>query len=225
MALHAAVSALDQREYWSDAYPTLTLSTVNDNAVDEIILRDHADYTKTVWKFNNNNNVVREIREFVCHTCDKKYCSSGALQRHLRFECRIDSKYKCPLADYYKCFVCGKTYKVQRSLWRHLKYECQKEPAFNCPYCSYRAKHKSSVVKHAVCVHGGCTARHFCPRCGKSYTLVKNLKRHLSVECQKEKRFKCRFCSNSYYYRTDLRNHLHRVHDVIVRFDAGAVYL
>ncbi|KAL1517272.1 hypothetical protein ABEB36_001058 [Hypothenemus hampei] len=54
-----------------------------------------------------------------------------------------------------------------------------------------------------------------CERCYKSYTLLKNLRRHMSVECQKEKRFKCKLCTNSYYYRTDLRNHIHRVHDII----------
>lgn len=58
--------------------------------------------------------------------------------------------------------------------------------------------------------------RYKCQGCHKSYTLIKNLKRHQSVECQKEKRFKCSFCPNSYYYRTDLRNHMHRVHDIII---------
>lgn len=53
----------------------------------------------------------------------------------------------------YVCNTCGRMYKVARSLWRHEKYECQKEPAFKCIKCSYKAKHKSSVMKHIITVH------------------------------------------------------------------------
>ncbi|KAH1002473.1 hypothetical protein HUJ04_008558 [Dendroctonus ponderosae] len=218
------------------------------------------------------------IKEFVCHSCSKTYQSFGALQRHLKFECNINQKFKCPLPECkYKsavvssvikhvsamhpqydvaeihrsslyrsadsetaqragrpslfmrqnllrekepgsnsCRICGKSYKVARSLWRHYKYECQQEPRFCCQHCSYKAKHKASVIKHMWAVHSNLPpVRYQCPFCSKSYTLIKNLRRHMSVECQKEKRFKCHLCANSYYYRTDLRNHMHRVHDII----------
>nr|CAH7762028.1 unnamed protein product [Callosobruchus chinensis] len=54
--------------------------------------------------------------------------------------------------------------------------------------------------------------RHQCQQCKKSYTMAKNLQRHLSVECGKERRFKCASCSSTFYYKRDMMLHSFRRH-------------
>lgn len=47
----------------------------------------------------------------------------------------------------------------------------------------------------------------FCYRCGKSYTLNKNLKRHLTYECLTSPRYNCQFCRKKFKYQFLLRKH------------------
>ncbi|ERL89457.1 hypothetical protein D910_06824 [Dendroctonus ponderosae] len=190
------------------------------------------------------------IKEFVCHSCSKTYQSFGALQRHLKFECNINQKFKCPLPECkYKSAVVSSVIKhvsamhpqIHRSsLYRSADSETaqragrpslfmrqnllrEKEPGIY--HYQYQVIMKSSIARSSekslkmLPSEDASTLQPFiCPFCSKSYTLIKNLRRHMSVECQKEKRFKCHLCANSYYYRTDLRNHMHRVHDIIAGF-------
>lgn len=51
-----------------------------------------------------------------------------------------------------------------------------------------------------------------CDRCLKSYTMHKNLRRHQTIECGKEKKFKCRFCPQKYYYNSSLKIHVKSKH-------------
>nr|CAI5842177.1 unnamed protein product [Callosobruchus analis] len=43
--------------------------------------------------------------------------------------------------------------------------------------------------------------------------------RHLSVECGKQKQFRCAFCNNSYYYKRDLKMHAIRIHNIVAFVD------
>lgn len=51
-----------------------------------------------------------------------------------------------------------------------------------------------------------------CDVCLKSYTMLKNLRRHQNVECGKEKNFKCFYCPRAYYYVSDLKLHVRTKH-------------
>nr|CAI5843245.1 unnamed protein product [Callosobruchus analis] len=50
--------------------------------------------------------------------------------------------------------------------------------------------------------------RYHCVRCGKSYTMKCNLRRHQRVECGKAKTNICFICKKSYYYRQELNIHM-----------------
>lgn len=52
-----------------------------------------------------------------------------------------------------KCNACNRVYNWPRSLRRHIQLECGKEPRFQCVHCSYKFKHKSSLVRHVSCAH------------------------------------------------------------------------
>jgi uncharacterized Zn-finger protein len=55
----------------------------------------------------------------------------------------------------FRCTQCRKVYMSKGNLTRHLKFECGKEPQFQCPHCPIRTKHKSSLLTHIYCKHGG----------------------------------------------------------------------
>lgn len=52
------------------------------------------------------------------------------------------------------------------------------------------------------------TAKKFkCFRCSKSYTLQKNLRRHLTYECLTGPRYNCQYCKKKFNYQFLLRRH------------------
>ncbi|CAH1964131.1 unnamed protein product [Acanthoscelides obtectus] len=52
-------------------------------------------------------------------------------------------------------------------------------------------------------------------RCGKSYTMKCNLRRHQRVECGKAKTNVCFICKKSYYYRQELNIHMSVKHRLL----------
>ncbi|XP_050503448.1 zinc finger protein 382-like [Diabrotica virgifera virgifera] len=60
--------------------------------------------------------------------------------------------------------------------------------------------------------------RYYCMQCGKSYSLKKNLRRHQTVECGKEKTFICPYCDKRYYYKQELTIHMKMKHETIIRY-------
>lgn len=53
-----------------------------------------------------------------------------------------------------------------------------------------------------------------CPRCGNKYKHMKNLNRHLRLECGKEPQFPCPFCDFKCKRNNHLRNHIRNRHVV-----------
>lgn len=54
----------------------------------------------------------------------------------------------------FPCPNCGKTYNWKNNLCRHISVECGKEPRLQCKYCTYKTKHKSSLINHMYTRHG-----------------------------------------------------------------------
>lgn len=52
-----------------------------------------------------------------------------------------------------------------------------------------------------------------CYKCLRVYKRKGTLKRHLRVECGKEKSFQCPFCGQSYYYKQELKIHCFAKHN------------
>ncbi len=49
---------------------------------------------------------------------------------------------------------------------------------------------------------------HSCNRCGKSYTTVYNLKRHLRFECGVDPQFECIHCGTKFKHKHHLTDHI-----------------
>ncbi|XP_072767131.1 uncharacterized protein [Anoplolepis gracilipes] len=51
-----------------------------------------------------------------------------------------------------------------------------------------------------------------CPKCGKEYRWLRNMKNHLKVECGKEPKECCPYCPHRTKYRSSLQKHIFRIH-------------
>ncbi|KAF6202963.1 hypothetical protein GE061_003371 [Apolygus lucorum] len=63
------------------------------------------------------------------------------------------SKLFLDATQFFTCGKCQRKYRWKAALQRHVKYECGKEAQFFCSVCSYRAKHKSSLLRHMTGRH------------------------------------------------------------------------
>lgn len=50
--------------------------------------------------------------------------------------------------------------------------------------------------------------RYGCPRCGRDYSQLKNMKRHFRLECGREPQYPCPFCKMRFKRNNQLRNHM-----------------
>ena len=64
---------------------------------------------KILTNYSKNKNVPKN---YVCVQCNKSYTSDGNLSRHLKFECGLEPRYKCP--------YCGKLSKLTTNVWKHI---------------------------------------------------------------------------------------------------------
>nr|XP_012225967.1 PREDICTED: zinc finger X-chromosomal protein-like [Linepithema humile] len=115
---------------------------------------------------------VDKVR-FACpnHNCGRVFNWKRNLMRHLKYECGLQPRFKCPYCDYYgklkgnvskhliRRHKTRKTYVVdllqetpvftwKRNLTSHLRYQCGQQPRFKCPYCDYMCKVKADIRKH-----------------------------------------------------------------------------
>ena len=77
----------------------------------------------------------------------------------------------------YNCEMCKKTFAKKHVLMRHIKivHEAQK---FKCDSCDDAFSSRTSVKYHFQLKHEE-ISEHKCDMCGKSYTLIRYLKRHI----------------------------------------------
>ncbi|CAB0020980.1 unnamed protein product [Nesidiocoris tenuis] len=53
----------------------------------------------------------------------------------------------------FPCDRCNKIYHSRGGLYTHRRLECGKQPSYFCPRCSYKTKHKHSLVSHVGSRH------------------------------------------------------------------------
>ncbi|XP_020288351.1 zinc finger protein 629-like [Pseudomyrmex gracilis] len=122
----------------------------------------------------------------------------------------------------YRCEKCGKGYQHRGTLLRHTRHECGKEPQFKCPYCLHRTKQRGMVawlsyqtqmtnqqkVAYSLSAKEGAFRRSKyvdrnpgsfkCPKCGKNYRWLRNMRNHLRIECGKDPTKCCPYCPHLY---------------------------
>ncbi|XP_026830802.1 zinc finger protein 813-like [Ooceraea biroi] len=144
------------------------------------------DFYETIPRRLEANQIAGKGQrgKYICPNpnCARSFNWKGNLTRHLKYECGLQPRFKCPHCHYcckvkgingsFKAFGrsfigdidsevrfpcpnrnCGRVFNWKRNLTRHLKYECGLQPRFKCPYCDYYGKLKGNVSKHLIRRH------------------------------------------------------------------------
>ncbi|RZF39425.1 hypothetical protein LSTR_LSTR000946 [Laodelphax striatellus] len=163
---------------------------------------------------------------FICPKCSKSYKVLSSLSRHIKYECGIDPQFQCR--------NCDKRFKQKSHLKTHmLEMHTDGIQLFYCPLCNHKAKRKSKLKLHLFRVHAEALPTlqnqilqdvgqlswtssvnssedqvFTCPKCSKSYKVLRSLNRHVRYECGIDPKFQCRICGVRCKRKGNLKRHM-----------------
>ncbi|KYN19551.1 Longitudinals lacking protein, isoforms A/B/D/L [Trachymyrmex cornetzi] len=160
-------------------------------------------------------------RNHVCPKCGNGYTVIKSLRRHLRYECGLTPRFKCP--------YCGTRSKQRGHVSQHIRRkhsdakmikletmclqsmcEVVMEESQNFSY--EEEKPLNSTRRRRGGHVQGDIERHTCSRCSKSYIHAWHLKRHTKFECGQEPRVQCPYCSAKMKQRGHVYRHIRQCH-------------
>ncbi|XP_074112526.1 zinc finger X-chromosomal protein-like [Cotesia typhae] len=157
-----------------------------------------------------------------CDRCGKGYQHRATLVRHTRHECGKDPKFKCP--------YCVHRTKQRGNLYQHIRTNHPGKNVFTRLWANYppqqfprvesysshlgsmrmmRSSRRSMTRQVCLDKRPGC---YYCPKCGKGYRWVRNMKTHLKLECGKEPTEFCPYCPHKTRHKRSLQMHILRIH-------------
>jgi len=144
---------------------------------------EHAD--------NKTNNMP-----FVCSSCPARFRTRAQLVSHLP---------KHSSSRPFICARCGASFKWRNALHDHaVTHTSRKEHL--CDICGYATAHRGQLRSHRL-VHTGGTMRCSWPDCDFRATRTQNLKYHLLTHTQ-EKAHQCEVCGQSFSLSKNLKRHM-----------------
>ncbi|EFN84261.1 Longitudinals lacking protein, isoforms A/B/D/L [Harpegnathos saltator] len=143
------------------------------------------------------------IRNHVCPKCGNGYTVIKSLRRHLRYECGLTPRFKCP--------YCG-TRSKQRG--HNIKLEASLECQYPLVIMESKGSDDDEKPFSSRSRRNGlkCTERHMCSRCSKSYIHAWHLKRHTKFECGQEPKVQCPYCTVRMKQRGHVYRHIRQCH-------------
>ncbi|EZA51248.1 Gastrula zinc finger protein XlCGF57.1 [Ooceraea biroi] len=149
-------------------------------------------------------------RNHVCPKCGNGYSVIKSLRRHLRYECGLTPRFKCP--------YCGTRSKQRGHVSQHIHTKMIKAEASLEDVCSimmveskefsYEEERPLNPRKNRSESMRGDIERHTCTRCFKSYIHAWHLKRHMKFECGQEPRVQCPYCTIKMKQRGHVYRHI-----------------
>ncbi|XP_078688842.1 uncharacterized protein LOC144920504 [Branchiostoma floridae x Branchiostoma belcheri] len=159
-------------------------------------------------------------RPFKCQICPYASRNSSQLIVHLRSHTG-----DCP----FHCQLCEAKFKIKSDLKRHMRTHTGDKP-YKCDLCDYRCAMKGNLKVHVRNNHGPCTLS--CPQCPQTFQNKAQLRVHLkthqevrteassvqvsekttSKDHQRERLFKCQYCSFESRHPANVRNHTKKHH-------------
>ena len=89
----------------------------------------------------------------------------------------------------------------------------ERKRSFVCSKCGFSFGMRSNLKRHILTVHED--RRTFeCPFCISTFGLKQNLTIHIRVKHQKKRPFACDICGNSFGYKQVLQNHRRNIHNI-----------
>ncbi|XP_031367346.1 zinc finger protein 64-like [Apis dorsata] len=156
---------------------------------------------------------------YACPTpnCAKSFNWKGNLNRHLRYECGLQPRFKCP----YCAYCC----KVKGDVNKHIIRKHQGLAIYVVDLFASTTRGKGSTLR--VDDHRQCgnwlmkPSKYACPNpnCRSVFAWKRNLTSHLRYQCGQQPRFKCPYCEYKCKVKTDIRKHIktkHKNRDVYV---------
>ena len=133
-------------------------------------------------------------RSFICQLCNKNYCRSSELKRHM---CTHTSERR------FKCEVCDKAFSQCGHLKNHKTIHTGDQP-FICQMCDVAFSLSHNLKRH-MRIHAG-ERPYRCEICGAAFSQSGNLKKHKNVHTD-ERSFKCEACCAAFSYYGSLKKH------------------
>ncbi|XP_012155783.1 transcription factor grauzone isoform X2 [Ceratitis capitata] len=177
---------------------------------------------------------VKEKKTFQCDGCQNVYATKAALQQHTfsKHVPKSEFKHACTecnkklptsrsLQDHVKTahgprstVICDKCGKQVRSsyLKKHHQLEHFDEPRptpepQQCQICGAWLRHQAGLKQHMKSLHEDVGGEHRCQICNKVSTNARALRRHVYLNHECERKFKCTMCEKAFKRPQDLREH------------------
>lgn len=158
-----------------------------------------------------------------CPVCQKRFRRPSYLRRHMvihtdenPYRCRYCGKdFTCQnlLKSHvmihtgnkpYQCHVCGTRFTQQTQLTNHQKQHAP-EKAFKCDDCGVEFADNRELLSHCITAHA--REGNKCGVCGKMFGRKKHLDKHKEIHNRESRRYKCKFCEDSFLNKNDCRTH------------------
>ncbi|XP_076173387.1 uncharacterized protein LOC143149702 [Ptiloglossa arizonensis] len=138
-------------------------------------------------------------KDHVCPKCGNGYTVAKSLKRHLRYECGVAPRFKCPYCDV-------KRIKIEADLENLCSVVMEEAKDFDYE----EEKPLSSRRRRTGTLRD--IERHTCSRCSKSYIHAWHLKRHTKFECGQEPKVQCPYCAARMKQRGHVYRHIRQCH-------------
>ena len=135
-----------------------------------------------------------------CTQCGKVYSNPNALARHM---------YAHNPNKLFECADCNQRFSFESELASH-RMKHRTRPSFQCmfPNCGKEFRRMSELNSHVV-VHSGKT--HYCKKCDYSSNNPRQLRDHQHSHSD-IKRYKCKYCEESFKYTSGRKCHYEKDH-------------
>ncbi|XP_044743349.1 zinc finger protein 84-like [Chrysoperla carnea] len=158
---------------------------------------------KDKWSLKKHNQEMHSLIEknAACHVCGK-----SILKKNLSIHMQTHKE-----RDKISCEICLKTFFHRQSLENHIKYIHENqapERNYLCNVCGRAVRSQAELSRHLL-IHTK-ERPYACNHCDKTYRRSEALKMHVSRAHLDERNFVCTFCSQAFYDKKILLNHVRR---------------
>lgn len=143
------------------------------------------------------NHVGENDIVFPCSKCGKCYSSMSNVKRHLR----VGHGVKSPKSSSHQCSVCEEQFTFKRQLHHHM--QSHKPEKVNNDDTGVSKDGDSPDETNEI---------HPCPECGKVYSTLGNMRRHLNKHLAKF--FSCSICNKKFTDNGYVREHMRIIHKI-----------
>nr|XP_014092312.1 transcription factor grauzone [Bactrocera oleae] len=160
--------------------------------------------TKAAFEHHSfSKHVPKSEFKFSCTQCNKKLPTQRKLKDHIKYNHDPESTIICD--------KCGKQVRTQY-LKKHHQLEHSEVPRpvpqpMQCQICGTWLRHMSGLKQHMKSIHEDPGGEHRCQICNKVSTTSRALRRHIYLNHECERKFKCTMCEKAFKRPQDLREH------------------